>query len=197
MLNLDNDQSTNFAVYKDDTLVISKSTYNVLKSADEESGKYVFTNCNEELKSLASGDVFSYKYDSGKTLIVKVKDISISGSTVTVTDDSNAELEDIFDYVKIEASESVAKIDPSSASDGVTVETGESSVSSSDDDKSVESVGISYEGGMSDTLNAKIDLWGDSDEDGVSGSVNVTLSVSVGVDIYINSKIKPTILILA
>ncbi len=189
MLNLDNDQSTNFEVYKDDTLVISKSTYNVLKSADEESGKYVFTNCNEELKSLASGDVFSYKYDSGKTLIVKVKDISVSGSTVTVTDDGNAELADIFDYVKIEASESVAKIDPSSASDGVTVETGESSVSSSDDDKSVESVGISYEGGMSDTLNAKIDLWGDSDEDGVSGSVNVTLSVSVGVDIYINSKV--------
>lgn len=133
--------------------------------------------------------MFSYKYDSGKTLIVKVKDISVSGSTVTVTDDGNAELADIFDYVKIEASESVAKIDPSSASEGVTVKTGEESVSSSDDDKSVESVGISYEGGMSDTLNAKIDLWGDSDEDGVSGSVNVTLSVSVGVDIYINSKV--------
>lgn len=184
MLNLDNDQSTNFAVYKDDTLVISKSTYNVLKSADEESGKYVFTNCNEELKSLASGDVFSYKYDSGKTLIVKVKDISVSGSTVTVTDDGNAELADIFDYVKIEASESVAKIDPSSASDGVTVETGESSVSSSDDDKSVESVGVSYEGGMSDTLSVTVDL-----DKPLIGSIEVSLSTSVGVDIYINNKV--------
>ena len=46
--------------------------------------------------------IYSYKYKDGTLLLVKVAEISVNGTTVEITEDSNAELKDYFDYVKID-----------------------------------------------------------------------------------------------
>lgn len=48
------------------------------------------------------GDIFSYSNKDGSVLIAKVKSISIDGTTVTITEDADIQLDNVFDYVKVE-----------------------------------------------------------------------------------------------
>ena len=106
VLNLDDDDNTNFAVYGENTKVIEyKADSNIPVVIDEESGKYVFSNATVDLKSLSQGDIFSYNYD-GNIIIVKIGTITVDGDTVTITE-TDTELEEVFDYVKIEMSQGV------------------------------------------------------------------------------------------
>lgn len=106
VLNLDDDDNTNFAVYGENTKVIEyKADSNIPVVVDEESGKYVFSNATADLKSLSQGDIFSYNYD-GNIIIVKIGTITVDGDTVTITE-TDTELEEVFDYVKIEMSQGV------------------------------------------------------------------------------------------
>lgn len=101
VLNLDEDDSNNFAVYNSDTIVASEeSGRNKLKC--NEDGSYTITNADETFTSLRIGDVFSYNYEDGTVLAVKVGRIEVNGSTVTITKDETLVLEEVFDYVKIE-----------------------------------------------------------------------------------------------
>lgn len=122
VLNLDDSEDNNFAVYGDDTTVVKQASgKNVVASADEENNKYVIKNADSSIMSLKSGDVFSYEYSNGDVLIVKVKSISISGTTVTITG-QDAEMDDAFDYVKIDtkAGTADATVDASNLEDGIT-----------------------------------------------------------------------------
>ena len=115
VFNLDDDDNTNFAVYGENTKVIKyKADSNIPVVADEESGKYVFSNATADLKSLSQGDIFSYNYD-GNIIIVKIGTITVDGDTVTITE-TDTELEEVFDYVKIEMSQGVdeCEVDDSS-----------------------------------------------------------------------------------
>lgn len=106
VLNLDDDDNTNFAVYGENTKVIEyKADSNIPVVIDEESGKYVFSNATVDLKSLSQGEIFSYNYD-GNIIIVKIGTITVDGDTVTITE-TDTELEEVFDYVKIEMSQGV------------------------------------------------------------------------------------------
>ena len=106
VFNLDDDDNTNFAVYGENTKVIEyKADSNIPVVVDEESGKYVFSNVTADLKSLSQGDIFSYNYD-GNIIIVKIGTITVDGDTVTITE-TDTELEEVFDYVKIEMSQGV------------------------------------------------------------------------------------------
>lgn len=106
VLNLDDDDDTNFAVYGENTKVIEyKADSNIPVVVDEENGKYVFSNATADLKSLSQGDIFTYNYD-GNIIIVKIGTITVDGDTVTITE-TDTELEEVFDYVKIEMSQGV------------------------------------------------------------------------------------------
>ena len=110
VINFDNDNTTNFAVYSDDVLCLEKkNNTNLYSESLSTTGKYVFTNADESLRSLAIGDLFSYNDPSWNDdgLIIKVKTINVVREsngmyTVTITEDSNVEMEDVFDFVKIE-----------------------------------------------------------------------------------------------
>lgn len=106
VFNLDDDENTNFAVYSESTKVIEyKEDCNIPVVADEENGKYVFSNATADLTSLSQGDIFSYNYGDS-IIIVKVDTISVDGDTVTITE-TDTELEEVFDYVKIDMSQGV------------------------------------------------------------------------------------------
>ena len=98
VLNLDDDSTTNFAVYGENTILLDESDGQLTQSGES----YVINGASERLKSLKEGDTFAYG-DAENVVIVTVKTIEVNGDTVTVTNDDDAELEDVFEYVKIEA----------------------------------------------------------------------------------------------
>ncbi len=101
VLNLDGDPTTNFAVFNENTL-LAKSEEGMNQVTDNEDGTYTITNADEQFQSMQEGDVFAYTYPDGNVLIVSAADVTVEGNTVTVTDDPDAELVDVFDFVKIE-----------------------------------------------------------------------------------------------
>ena len=122
ILNLDDDTTNNFAVYADGTYVVKESESEVkLSEKDENAGKYVFENADEAFLALKSGDILSYECADGSLVIIKIDSVSVNGKTVTLYD-KDTEMEDVFDYVKIdsEASTEEATVDASTCGEGVT-----------------------------------------------------------------------------
>lgn len=120
IMNLDGDNTNNFGVYNSDVKIIQKQeNQNLVESADEAAGTYVISNIDEQISNLQTGDIFTYDYeDNGEeeTLIVKVADIDIDGTTATITEDEDIELDDVFSYLKV---------DSTSTGEGATVDTSE------------------------------------------------------------------------
>ena len=103
VLQLGEEEDTNFAVFKEGTKIIKyQEGYNIPELIDSENGKYVFSNASDEIMSLESGDAFSCTYSESDILLAVVDTIQISGTTVTITE-KDAEIEDIFECVKIES----------------------------------------------------------------------------------------------
>lgn len=103
VLNLDDDKQNNFAVYKDGVKQIDYiDGKNTVAQADDDALHYVIENADRQFTSLQSGDIFSYVYSGDGVLIVKVRDITVSGDTVTIDGDS-MEMTDAFDYIKIDS----------------------------------------------------------------------------------------------
>ena len=129
ILNLDSSNDTNFAVYGDEVTIVDSSTQGTTYQAsasDPDKGKYVFGNADSSFASMKAGDTFSY--DKNGTLIIgKVKTITVTAKadgtkTVTIQEDSNIEMSDVFDYVKIENNNKIDsyELDDSVADEGVT-----------------------------------------------------------------------------
>ncbi len=101
VVNLDSDKKNNFVVYNDKTVIVDeKSGHNVVAEADPDNKKYVIKNIDEKITSLKQGDILSYPR-GGDMLIIKVSSIEINGSTATIYG-GELELEDVFDYIKID-----------------------------------------------------------------------------------------------
>lgn len=101
ILNLDEDKTNNFAVYKDSVKKIEKeNNKNIVVSANDETGVYVLENIDSTIKNLKNGDIFAYTYD-GQELIVKVDSVVVNGTTATIYSQETA-LDEVFDYVKID-----------------------------------------------------------------------------------------------
>ena len=115
VLKFEESDETNFGVFSDETIIIPKSeSNNEVASVDEENQIYVIENADDYILSLQEGDVFTYEYtnEAGETeiLIVKVKSIVIDGTTATITGDET-ELEEVFEYLKVEEESFVAEED--------------------------------------------------------------------------------------
>lgn len=102
VLSLDESKDTNFAVYSDDVEIVEgTSQSNILLECDEANGRYVFGNVTEQMSMLSCNDIFSFSKEDGELLIIKVKDIQVSGNKVIVLSKETS-LEEVFEYVKIE-----------------------------------------------------------------------------------------------
>lgn len=111
VLNLDDDNSNNFAVFSED-IIISQSddNLNTVVSADDENGIYVLENIDETVSNLKNGDIFSCEYGEENILIAKVGEIEINSTTAVITAEDTS-LDEVFDYVKIDSSSGLADAD--------------------------------------------------------------------------------------
>ena len=72
VLNLDDDNTTNFAVYAEATRVIEAvAGCNTVARIDEENATYIIKNVDEQIASLEEGDVFVYPYAENEFLILQ------------------------------------------------------------------------------------------------------------------------------
>lgn len=195
VINLDKDKESNFVVLTDGAETVdSQSGKNKLVSSDDEKGIYVFENIDSDISSLKAGDVFRYEQKNEQdVLVIKVKSVSINGSTATVTSD-DTDLTEVFDYVKIEGSTTGENttVDMSEADEGVEYrrieeETGEIQTSSFDynDSKSISSEFTIKEKEIKKNvkLSAKLTFK-------VSASVNVYYQRKAFADDYLDMSIK-------
>ena len=124
VLNLDDDETTNFAVYSDSTIVIEPvEGVNVVASVDEETLTYVIEDVDATISTLVEGDVLVYRYDDNEIIIVKVANITTEGTTSIITG-AEIEMEDVFSAVKIEGKSDTNEVvvDDSTADQGVAFE---------------------------------------------------------------------------
>ena len=124
VLNLDEDTTNNFAVFSDGVVLIPENTgYNEVVTADETNNIYVIANADENIMALQPGNIFSYHYGENDVLIVKVAAITLDGTTATILGEETS-LEEVFDYVKIDAQggSADAVVDTSTCAEGVTYE---------------------------------------------------------------------------
>lgn len=213
VLNIDDNEETNFLVYSDDVKKFEcTDKVNTIQTADKENDTIVFTNADERLKSLSNGDIFACDDDPQNPVIFKVGNISVDGDTVTVTAGETS-LEQAFKCVKIdsEASLADAEVDESTGSSGITY-AGSGKMGNDDteekavNDKGSASVGASYAGDNSvGAININSDVEyehifnfsgndaddGDKKKDGwfkVEGSIegSVGISGSASVSIYLS-----------
>lgn len=128
VLKLDEDDNkTNFGVFKEDTLVFKEESEKN-QVIDNTDGTYTIMNADDDFKNLKEGDTFSYQQKEGKVILAKIKNISIQGNTIFITEDKNTDLTDYFDYFKLEIdSNDLAdvNIDDSNLPGGMTVESEE------------------------------------------------------------------------
>lgn len=120
VLNLDDDKTNNFAVYKDTVQrITSDITRNKVVSVDDTNGVYVFENVDDTIKNLQAGDIFSCT-NNGEEIIVKVSGVNVNGTKATVYSDETS-LEEVFDYVKIDNQQDIQKaiFDTSDMQEGV------------------------------------------------------------------------------
>lgn len=102
ILELDSsDRDNNFAVYNDETVVADESSKKNQITANGD-GTYTVKKADASFTGLKKGDTFSYKYEDGSVLLVKIADILVNGTTVTIREDTNTDLTDFFEYLKIE-----------------------------------------------------------------------------------------------
>lgn len=168
-------KDTNFAVFNDETKVVTEdSKKNQIK--DNGDGTYTITNVDDTLVDLKAGDTIACSYSDGTFLLIKVGSIRSDGTTIIVTEDTDAGLTDYFDYVKIEAdsSQGEMEVDNSQLEDGVTP--------TSD----VQEAGyLSHEASISRSVsyNASKEF-----ESGVKLTGNFTYGFMFTVDVYVTSQ---------
>jgi len=181
VLNLDDDDTNNFAVYGDDTIIIPSETgKNIVVSADDSTNTYVIKNADTDMTSLEEGDIFSYEYADGQFIITKVASIDINGTTVTITGD-DIEMEDVFSYVKIDASDDLANatIDPSTCGDGVTYE----GLSEETEDSEYKAADIS--GSVKKTMKFRLDKSGKDSDGSYSISGGLWMRITCSAKLYL------------
>ena len=100
VLNLDEDNTTNFAVFGDRTILVREDSPVQITGGD---GVYTVSNADERFLGMVAGDSFAQMQEDGEVLIVKAAEVKVEGNTVTVWEDENASLLDVFDAIKIEA----------------------------------------------------------------------------------------------
>lgn len=99
VLNLDDDNTTNFAVFGENTILVREDSQVQITGGN---GVYTVTNADERFLAMQPGDSFAMPQEGGDYLIVKAARVSVKGDTVTIYENADADLSDVFDVVKIE-----------------------------------------------------------------------------------------------
>ncbi len=105
VLNLDEDETKNFAVFSENVkLIHSSGTVNTPEvGTPDESGvtAYAFTNCDAELSEVSEGNVFAVIYEE-EIIIAEAVSVQSNGSSAVILG-QDAEMENAFEHININA----------------------------------------------------------------------------------------------
>ncbi len=112
VVNLDENDDTNFAVVKDDVVLVNEddTSTGAMSVIDNGDGSYTIYNADEKTRNMQPGEIFVYQCDEG-ILVVQVETIDVSGSTVVISGNDALDLIDVFDVVKIEATDDGSQLE--------------------------------------------------------------------------------------
>ncbi len=122
VLNLDEDETTNFAVYNEAVIRVPfVEGVNTVASVDDDAMTYVIENADKQFTALQQGDIIAYEYGEEELLIAKVDTLTVDGTTVTIVG-ADAEMEEIFSHVKVEGTGDTedVQVDTTTMAEGVT-----------------------------------------------------------------------------
>ena len=124
VVNLDEAEDNNFMATSKGVVIINagENDRNILNTLWIEDNTYVFYNVGPEVSSLNIGDkVVVISDDDHDIFLIKVANITIDGSIVTIVAEDGNELPDFFDVIKVDKSEYADNmlLDMSEATDGV------------------------------------------------------------------------------
>lgn len=101
VVNLDEDENTNFIVLTEDTVQPeTDADTNTLISADYDQNVFVFGNIDNSFRSLNEGQYLYIQPTEDDIIAVSVQDVTVDGDTATVT--GSDEIDDMFDFIKME-----------------------------------------------------------------------------------------------
>ena len=127
VLNLDESDENNFAVYSDYVKHIpdfNGSTNNLIER-DSDARKYVFENPDDAILSCQNGEIISYDFgDDDDLLLTKIESVEYDAQTdVAVIYGAPIEMGDVFDYVKVDLGSVTDQFDITPVEeDGITYE---------------------------------------------------------------------------
>ena len=200
VLNFDNSADNNFAIYKDDVVVVEKNdTSNQFECVDETTQKYVVENADGTVTSLSSGDIFVYE-EADEVYIIKVAHVDVDGTTATIYG-SDASMEEVFSYIKIDASSDTedTEVDTTDCDAGVEyagkVQTLDESTYTTESVENDNTMQEEVDGGGSVSTKLQYNLL---DTESVKGSVDFNLELTVKFFLthsykYLELKIKYTV----
>lgn len=120
VLNLDEQNDTNFAVVKDDVVLVSDNDSSFISSyaanthptslIDNGDGSYTITTSNEKIKKMTPGEIFAYQQNNA-IFVLRIETLNIVGDSVTITGDDALDLIDVFDVVKIESTDDGSQLE--------------------------------------------------------------------------------------
>lgn len=192
VVNLDIDDETNFAVYNED-VIQQQSTVSCNNVSNDSEGNYVITNPTDEIEDLKKGDVVSLTKDDGTVVVLGVKTISEENGIVTIEEDENVSITDVFDYIKIDAYENVngkdISLNDEQLDDGIVYE-GATDIEFHEYSEELEDInvdraerGVETEAELSSGVSFKIDKTLTDNKNGqkikFTGKVGVALKVKV------------------
>lgn len=194
-VNFDSDEKTNFAVYGDDTIVAEETdSENVL--TDNGGGMYTIDNASDEVVKLKKGDVLAVEKKEGDVVVISVASISISGSTVRISNQENVEIEDVFDYVKFnsDCDSSKMSVDTSDMDEVLEFE----GISEKENSSQIEKEALDAEASLTYEAKYKITKEGlvkddkDANHKDLNASVSGTIKFAVSgkISVYISRKYK-------
>lgn len=121
VVNFDEDESTNFLVLNESTVIAESSAdTNILVSADYDNNVYVFENFDETVKSLNKNDYFFIYTGDADAIAINVEEVVTDGNTATINA-SDENIENMFDFIKFESTADTldANVDMSTADESV------------------------------------------------------------------------------
>ena len=122
VMNLDNDPTTNFAIFDEGTVRVEAGgdEQNVIDASGMAENIYIINNADDTVKNLKVGEVLYYKNDSSDFML-KIQSVIVDADKVTIVAE-DAEIEEVFSYVKIETNmeDAEVNVDNSKLEQGVT-----------------------------------------------------------------------------
>ena len=101
VVNFDESEDTNFLVLNEKTVQAETTeNENIPVTLDYDENAFVFEHISDEIRSLQRGDYFYIQPTEVDIVAIAVEEVSIDGDCATIT--GNNEIEDMFDFIKLE-----------------------------------------------------------------------------------------------